>query len=400
RTEADVDRTAWRHGLIIVKPNDLRSDKALLLIGGGSNRDEAPREADGKIVALALGSGSVVAELRCVPNQPLVFCGDGEPRHEDDLIGYTWDKFLTTGEATWLARLPMVKSAVRAMDTIEALLASPAGGGLRIRGFVVAGASKRGWTTWLTGAVDRRVIAIIPIVIDVLSTRESIKHHWAAYGFWSSVLADYVHHKIMPRMDTPECTALMEIEDPLVYRDRLVLPKYIVNASGDQFFLPDSSQFYFDDLPGEKYLRYVPNTDHSLKDSDAVESILAYYRAVIRGVPRPEFSWSFEPDGSIRVAAKDAPRDVHLWQATNPKARDFRLETIGPAFRRSDLADRGDGTYVAKVPTPAKGWTAFYVEMVYASGGPESMKFTTAVRVVPDVLPYEQVPIGNRLQPE
>ena len=47
------------------------------------------------------------------------------------------------------------------------------------------------------------------------------------------------------------------------------MPKFIMNASGDQFFLPDSSQFYFDDLTGDKYLRYVPNADHWLDDTDA-----------------------------------------------------------------------------------------------------------------------------------
>ncbi len=37
--------------------------------------------------------------------------------------------------------------------------------GTPTRSFIVAGASKRGWTTWTTGAVDKRVIAIVPIVM-------------------------------------------------------------------------------------------------------------------------------------------------------------------------------------------------------------------------------------------
>ena len=58
------------------------------------------------------------------------------------------------------------------------------------------------------------------------------------------------------------------------YLDRLTLPKYVVNAAGDQFFTPDSSRFYFDDLKGPKYLRYVPNGDHSLRGTDAADGIL------------------------------------------------------------------------------------------------------------------------------
>ena len=30
------------------------------------------------------------------------------------------------------------------------------------------------------------------------------------------------------------------------------MPKFVLNAAGDQFFLPDSSQFYYDELKGPK----------------------------------------------------------------------------------------------------------------------------------------------------
>jgi PhoPQ-activated pathogenicity-related protein len=410
RTTRDVDRTAWKHHLVIVKPDAARGDTAMLFISGGSNRDGPPREAGKEIRALALGSRSVVAQLATVPNQPLLFRGDGKPRFEDDLIAYTWDKFLTTGDETWIAQLPMTKSAVRAMDTVQAVLARPsrgpfgvsrrrdAAGGLKIERFVVTGASKRGWTTWLTAAVDRRVVAIIPIVIDVLNVRLSMKHHHAAYGFWAPAIGDYVRHGVTERIDTPESLALMQIVDPYVYRHRLTLPKYLVNATGDQFFLPDSSQFYFADLPGEKHVRYVPNADHSLENSDALESILAFYRAFLQGTPRPRFSWKVNPDGSIHVAAEDKPQKVLLWQVTAAESRDFRLETIGPVFKSSPLEDQGGGKYVAKVSPPAKGWTALLVELVYPSGGREPLKFTTSVSVVPNVLPHKDMPIGNKIQ--
>ena len=76
----------------------------------------------------------------------------------------------------------MTKSAVRAMDAVTAFCAREAGGQSKSRSFVVSGASKRGWTTWATAAVDKRVVAIIPIVIDMLNLEASFEHHWQAYG--------------------------------------------------------------------------------------------------------------------------------------------------------------------------------------------------------------------------
>src|SRR5260370_28428066 len=131
------------------------------------------------------------------------------------------------------------------------------------------------------------------------------------------------------------------------------MPKFIVNSAGDQYFPPDSSKFYFDDLKGVKYLRYVPNANHSLAGSDAGESILAFYRAVVNGSPLPKFSWKVQTDGSIRVQAETKPLEVNLWQATNPKARDFRLVTIGKAWKKSELKGEGKGTFVARVGSPA-----------------------------------------------
>jgi len=106
----------------------------------------------------------------------------------------------------------MVKSAVRAMDTIEALC-DQVDEKVKPTGFVVAGASKRGWTTWMTAAVDDRVAAIIPIVIDVVNVKPSMEHHHAAYGFWAPAINDYVHHKIINRRETPEYEALLKLVD-------------------------------------------------------------------------------------------------------------------------------------------------------------------------------------------
>jgi PhoPQ-activated pathogenicity-related protein len=258
-----------------------------------------------------------------------------------------------------------------------------------VKSFVVAGGSKRGWTTWTTAAVDHRVVAIIPMVIDVLNTEACMKHHYAAYGFWAPAVGDYVRNGVTKWTGTPEHRALMAIEDPYSYRDRYTMPKLIINAAGDQYFLPDSSQFYYDDLPVEKHLRYVANTDHSLRDSDARESIFAFYESVLTGSKRPEFSWAFQDDGSIRVQTPTKPRKVELWQANNPSARDFRVESLGRMYKATALAEQGQGAYLASPTKPEKGWTAYFVELTFDSGGRFPFKFTTPVRVKPDTLPFK-----------
>ncbi len=398
-TTNEVDRTLWRHWLTITKPDSVASSTALLIIGGGSNEKEAPTEAEATLLKIALATKSVVAGLRLVPNQPLVFKGDGEKRSEDSLIAFCWDKYLRTGDERWPTRLPMTKSAVRAMDTVTSFCGSRAGGAWKVDSFVVAGGSKRGWTTWTTAAVDKRVVAIIPIVIDVLNIEPSFVHHWEAYGFYAPAVGDYEALGIMDWQGTREYRNLMKIEEPYEYRARFTMPKFIINATGDQFFLPDSSQFYFKDLPGIKYLRYVPNADHSLKDTDAWETLSACYDAVLKKAPLPRFTWKFERDGSMTVKTEDEPAAVKLWKATNPNARDFRVETLGKVWTSTDLVPRGDGAYVVKLDKPANGWTAYLVELTYASKRrPAPFKFTTEVKVVPDTLPYKFQPKKHPLQ--
>jgi PhoPQ-activated pathogenicity-related protein len=388
RTTKDVDRPVWQHWLTIVKPARPSSRLAFLRISGGANGSAPPQAADALSRKIAAATNTVVAELRMVPNQPLVLNGDGVPRSEDDFIAYTWDQFLKTGDETWPARLPMVKSAVRAMDCMQELLASEQGGRVAVEKFVVSGGSKRGWTTWCTAAVDKRVAAAVPIVIDVVNVPACSRHHVAAYGFYAEAIGDYFRHKLTGRAEEDRTKLLYAIEDPYSYRERLTMPKYIVNASGDQYFPPDSSQFYFADLLGEKYLRYVPNADHSLRDTDALESIIAFYQTVLTGGARPKYSWTFEKDGSIRVKTQTQPAAVTLWQASNPQARDFRVKTIGKAYQARPLQDEGGGVYVGKIDPVQKGWSAFFVELSFDVKAAFPLKLSTAVRILPDTLPF------------
>lgn len=391
-TKAEVNRPEWQHWMVIFEPEEITSDTALLFIGGGKNGGEPPQSTDQRLEQLAVATKTVTVQLGMVPNQPLVFAGsDGKPRVEDDLLGFAWAKHLENQDPFWLPRMAMVKSAVRAMDATQEYLGSREQIPRTISHFVVAGGSKRGWTTWLTGAVDSRVVAIVPIVIDVLNVVPSMKHHHAAYGFWAPAVHDYVEHGLMEKIDSAGVASILELVDPYSYRHRLTMPKFILNAAGDQFFLPDSSRFYWSGLRGENYLRYVPNTDHSLRKSDAHESLLAYYHAIVTDTPRPRFSWKILPNGSIHVETVDRPSEVNIWTAVNPGARDFRLETLGPAFVSRPLGEETPGVYVARESIPEKGWKAFFVELTFGNSDGETppLKFTSGVSVLPDELPFE-----------
>ena len=152
-------------------------------------------------------------------------------------------------------------------------------------------------------------------------------------------------------------------------------------------------------MQGEKHLRYVPNAKHNLAGPDARESMLAFYEAVLNDRRRPDFSWKKEKDGALVVTVKDKPKEVNLWQATNPKARDFRVDTIGNAYTSTPLKEQKPGVYVGRVEKPAEGFTAFFVELVYDSGGKYPFKFTTEVVVTPDSLPFNFNDAGKQAGP-
>lgn len=388
RTAAEVNRPIWKHWLTIVRPDTVKGDTGLLFISGGSVTAAAPTKPNASYVDMATATHSIVAELSGIPNEPLQFAGETKTRNEDAIIAYTWVKFLKTGDATWPLRMPMTKAAVRAMDTVTAFCATKEGGSVKVDRYFVAGASKRGWTTWTTAAVDKRVIAFSPLVIDMLNMTPSFNHHFQAYGAYSEAVKDYEDMGLMNVSNTPQYRELLRLVEPFSYRDRYTQPKLIINSAGDQYFLPDSSQFYFDQLPGEKYLRYVPNTNHSLANSDARESLISFYDAVIHNQTRPKFSWTFEKNGDIKVTCADKPSEVKLWAANNPEKRDFRLMTIGAAYQSTELKSADGKSFTAHLDKPEKGWTAYFVELTFPSGTKYPFKFTTAVRVTPDSLPY------------
>src|SRR5258708_30224951 len=94
RTTADVNHPVWKHWLTIVRPDQANATIGFLYITGGSIKDKAPEKPNAQLVDTALATHTVAAELRGVPNEPLVFTGEQRERTEDEIIAYTWVKYL------------------------------------------------------------------------------------------------------------------------------------------------------------------------------------------------------------------------------------------------------------------------------------------------------------------
>ena len=400
RTEKELDRSIWKHWVTISVPDDVQYSSAMMFIDGGSNKDGGkPASSSGMMKQLARQTHSIAAAVLMVPNEPIVYSDAmGWSRTEDGVIAYTWDKFYRTGDEEWPARLPMTKAVVRAMDAVQAFCKSDAGGKHEVKDFVVAGGSKRGWTTWTTAIVDTRVRAIVPCVIDCLNVIKSFHHHYEALGFWSAAIGDYQSLGILNWLDTPENAALMQIVDPINYKDRLTMPKLIITAGNDQFFVPDSSQFYWDELQGPKWIRTMPNVGHGLEEHEAYRNLASFYHANIAGLPTPNYEFSVDKDGVITVKLLPAadgevkqPSAVKLWAANNPKARDFRGDRA--KYIDTALQPVEKDTYRAKPETPKEGFTSYFIELTFPGPVAETpFTFTSGVRVTPDVLPGKWAP--------
>ena len=128
-----------------------------------------------------------------VPNQPLTFAGETHGRHEDAPHRLHLDKSRVLGPAFGRGALPRQRrlAAVR-YYTITDFCASDAGGKIKVEQFVISGASKRGVDApgHLLLLLDKRVIAIIRIVIDMLNVvpRSSITSRRTS--FWAPAVAD------------------------------------------------------------------------------------------------------------------------------------------------------------------------------------------------------------------
>lgn len=368
----------WRHQLTVFVPQDVKYDGALLFITGGSNKDEQPNwsKSDGlwpSLAGAAEKNKAITALIRQVPNQPLY--GD---LTEDALISYTLHQFKQDKDYTWPLLFPMVKSAVRAMDAVQEF--SKQKSNISVNSFVISGASKRGWTTWLSSAIDdKRVKAIGPMVIDMLNMPATLDYQYKTYGEYSIQIEDYVKLGIPQGTDTPEGKAITEMIDPFSYRSNMTVPKMIFIGTNDEYWTVDAIKHYYDQLSGKNMIHYVPNVGHNLGGGkQAFETLSAFFGITIMNKEYPFAKWNVNATKEGVELNVNPPNtdlvEATLWFTTSSD-RDFRNNLwLSKNIKLNALPN-----VKAALPFPKKGYQAFYIDLKYKD--PNGGTFTTSTRV-------------------
>ncbi len=368
----------WKHQLTVIVPGEIKYDGALLFITGGSIKNGMPNWAgkDDKVHAgmakIADKNKTIVAVIRQTPNQPLF-----DDLTEDALISFTLHNFKNDSDYSWPLLFPMVKSAVKAMDAVQQFSAKQLN--KPVSRFVVSGASKRGWTTWLTGASDKRVQAIAPMVIDVLNMPVSLDYQIRALGGYSVQIEDYVKLGIPQTAKTESGMAVSTMVDPYSYRKSLTMPKLIFMGTNDEYWVVDNIKNYLDSIPGKNLLHYVPNAGHDLGGGkQAFEALGAFLGTTMRNAPYPACEWTTSVSKKgIKLnikATKDELADVIVWHADSPDT-DFRNDK----WISTDVNISGKSKFKITEPLPVSGYRAFYIDLKYKdiNGG----TYTVSTRV-------------------
>jgi len=386
----------WKHQLMLIRPpRVVDENRGLLIVGGGRWRESYDTEpgADslpdgGRVfVAIARRLHTVVAVLGQVPYQPLFGL------NEDELIAYTFDQYLRSGDPEWPLLLPMVKSAVRAMDASTS--AAQSEWKIPLTEFTVLGGSKRGWTAWLTAAVDRRVTAVVPAVIDALNMREHFPYQTATWGSPSEEIKPYTDLNLPEVLGSDVGAPLRRIVDPFEYRAAITQPKLVVLATNDRYFPVDSANLYWDEIAGPKYLLYLPNDEHSISDyRRLIPSLRALHGSVGSGPPMPTLAWEYRwsEDGfDLCVQAQPKPANVQVWHATSP-TRDFR-DAVWVAEPRKDQ----EGVYREQIRRRGLGYVATFAEAEFGRGrGAYSLSTNLAILAASASDDIGPKPLGQR----
>ncbi|MCF6223236.1 MAG: PhoPQ-activated pathogenicity-related family protein [Flavobacteriaceae bacterium] len=368
----------WTHQLTVLVPTAIKYDGALLFITGGSSKGDLPNwkpndhKSTKNFAAMAQKNKAMVVIIRQTPKQPLY-----DDLVEDQLISFTLHNFKKDKDYSWPLLFPMVKSAVKAMDAVQEFSKEKLN--KDITRFTVSGASKRGWTTWLTGSQDKRVEAIAPMVIDVLNMPVSLDYQVEVWKEYSIQIEDYTKLEIPQTVNSPEGNAITQMIDPYSYRDKLTMPKLILIGTNDEYWPVDAIKNYINDIPGENYIHYVPNAGHGLGGGEqATRAISAFWEKTLDKKPYNDLVYQIASDKKSAIltvkTTSDELLNMYIWSADSDD-RDFRdekfISKIIPSEKNKEIK--------YEIQFPKKGYKAFYIDLEYSD--PNGGKYTKSTRM-------------------
>jgi len=269
---------------------------------------------------------------------------------------------------------------------------------------VLGGRSKRGWSAWLTAAVDDRVIAVIPIVLSNLNMIPNFHHVYKSLGGWSFALFDYYNHGVFGLLDDPATTEMSYITDPYYYRQFLTMPKLMISAASDEYLMVDDYDYFYNDLVGEKYIWIIENTGHAFDDAvqeQLVAMMETFTVSVLENYPRPTVEWTKEytsTGGSILLTSDITPLSVSVFSAISATSdrRDWRLYVLDESHQmvssnvtwvEGPVEDLGYG-FGVQFDNPPSGYLAFYIKVTFSNPGGRVFQITTDAAVVPNNFPH------------
>lgn len=241
----------------------------------------------------------------------------------------------------------MVRGAVRAMDAMTEFMNDRFG--IIMEKFFYTGESKRGWTTWLTGAMEngpngkKRVKAIVPTVWDGINLLEVFQNQWQSFHGWSFAIFDYWENNILTQLGSPETLELQNMIDPYFYRTRLTMPKLVVTGLRDEFQMTDDEQHWWAEMPSgptgqglsdgnTKWLIKGVNLEHETADRPAIFVHGMWVTYLLNDWDIPYLTWDYNPENGDVTAHAHGGEVVSasMWYATScdDKRRDFRAASL------------------------------------------------------------------------
>lgn len=276
----------WSHTVWVEPNTEHRTPNTCLLFISGDLVDEPDQWTFNQLQQ----SGLPVAMLFGIPNQPLF------DLREDDLIAHSFEQSILTGDKSWPVVFAMATAVIRCMDALQEAFG--------FQNFVLAGASKRGWTAWLAALTgDPRVGGLCSIIFDNLNVVPQMQQQLLQWGTFSPKLDDYTRRHLQAMMDDPAGIELAQAVDPYSFLGDLQCPVHLVHGANDPFWCVDATTRYWEALPSPKSLCVLPNTGHSLT-SDGLASVANFAQTCAENESFPQWSAQFR-GGEIIYSGPD-----------------------------------------------------------------------------------------------